>query len=284
MRILSFDVEDWFHLLQGDQERTASARGRAPRLRRNVDRILRLLEARNLRATFFCLGWAAKEFPDVVRRIADEGHEIGSHSNLHRPPTQLGRARFVDDLRRSTGSLEDLTSVQVRAFRAPGFVFGAATPWLTEALLEARIEVDSSVFPGVHAHGGMPGYPSQRPHLIRTPSGLLREFPIPQVGLGPLRTGFSGGGYFRLLPWPVIRTLVRRRGYVMTWFHPRDFDPGQPYLPLSPLPFFRAYVGIRSAWAKLERLLDVFDFVSLGQAERAIDWNSVPVLEWAPQD
>ena len=94
------------------------------------------------------------------------------------------------------------------------------------------------------------------------------------------RLVFSGGGYFRLLPMPVLRQLWRRSDYTMTYFHPRDFEPDQPYLPgLGPLRRFKSYYGLRGAEAKLRAILSEFPFESVASAEKKVDWSAAPVVE-----
>lgn len=94
------------------------------------------------------------------------------------------------------------------------------------------------------------------------------------------RFAFSGGGYFRLLPYPLIRRLSRDTDYMMTYFHPRDFDPGQPLVPgLGLLRRFKSYYGLGSALTKLEWLLGEFDFIDLARADKKIDWSRERVVD-----
>ena len=90
---------------------------------------------------------------------------------------------------------------------------------------------------------------------------------------------FSGGGYFRLLPLPLLQSLWRRSGYTMTYFHPRDFEADQPYLPgLGPVRRFKSYYGLGRAEAKLRTILREFPFESVAAAERQVDWAAAPVV------
>jgi len=277
MRILTFDVEDWFHIL--DNESTRDARGWdrfESRVEAGTDRILQILEETGSRATFFCLGWVAERHPAVVRKIADAGFEVASHSSSHRLLYELSPADFAADLERSIEVLQQSTGTAVRAYRAPGFSLTPDNTWVFDALIEQGIQIDCSIFPAVRPHGGFAGFGTARPVLVHAEGGVLKEFPINVQTLLGARFVFSGGGYFRLLPYRLIRTWSRRSEYLMTYFHPRDFDPDQPLLEgLGWVKRFRAYHGLKRSEDKLRRLLSDFRFIDLAAADAATDWSGV---------
>jgi polysaccharide deacetylase family protein (PEP-CTERM system associated) len=280
MKILTFDIEEWFHLLDEPSTESISQWERFPvRIHENVDRLLELLSRLDSPATFFCLGWIAEKHPDVVRKIADSGYEIGSHSHLHPLVYKLAPKEFVRDLDRSIKTLEDVTGRKVRAYRAPGFSITKSSAWAFDLLVQHGIEIDCSLFLARRAHGGFSDWKAAGPQLIRCSSGFIKEFPVlPQSLLG-MSLAFSGGGYFRLLPYPVIKHMIGRTDYVMTYFHPRDFDANQPKIRLPRWRKFKAYVGLRTAQAKLERLVRAYDFVSLKQGEEQVNWASAPMTD-----
>lgn len=180
------------------------------------------------------------------------------------------------------GVLEDLIGAKVRAYRAPGFSITAENPWAFSELVEAGIESDSSVFVSRHAHGGFSNFGSAEPCLIKYQGSVLKEFPVATSKLAGLQVGFSGGAYFRLLPYFKIRQMLKKSNYAMSYFHPRDFDPDQPRL--SGLPWhrlFKSYVGLRTSFTKLQLLLNEFHFMDLEAADSIIDWTAQPVIELA---
>lgn len=284
MHILTFDIEDWFHILDNDSTRSpAQWGGFESRLASGVERLLDVLAAHRCRATFFCLGWVARTYPSVVRKIASAGYEIGSHSDEHQLVYELTPQRFADDLRVSIDSIEQAVGRKVEYYRAPGFSITQATPWAFEALARNGIRLDSSVFPAGRAHGGYATFGQARPTIVETNGVSIREFPINTARVLGRSAVFSGGGYFRLAPWWLLRKLTRDSEYVMTYFHPRDFDAGQPVLEgLSAVRRFKSYHGIRGAKAKLDRLLDEFEFVDIAAAEARVDWASAPVITVIP--
>ena len=281
MRILTFDIEEWFHILDNQSTKTEAEWGAyEKRLDSNVGRIIDILESRNLKATFFCLGWVAREFPEVVRRIVDQGHEIASHSDRHQLAYEQTPEEFRTDLRASIRALEDAGGQRIRAYRAPGFSLKEENKWVFEILIEEGIEVDCSIFPAARAHGGFAAFGEEVPTLVNCASGSIREFPINTAHFMGRPVIFSGGGYFRVLPYWIIRALTEKSEYVMTYFHPRDFDPDQPMIgELSAIRKFKSYYGLAGARKKLEQLLDGFSFVSLGEAEQSVDWAVAPVVK-----
>jgi polysaccharide deacetylase family protein (PEP-CTERM system associated) len=270
MRVLTFDVEDWFHVLDNPSTDTPDAWPRLPsRVERNTERILDALGVRGVHATFFVLGWVAEHHPAIVRRIAAEGHEIGTHSYAHLPVREERRHDFEPDLRRSVQLLEDLAGRPVTCYRAPGATLSLRHGWAFEALLAAGIQVDCSILRA----------PLDGPSMIASPAGWLRELPLGGERPFGVRVRCSSAGYFRASPYALVQRELRRRGYVMSYFHPRDFDPGQPAVEGLSLPrHLKARIGLRSAFDRFGRLLDEFDFVSVGEAVERVDWRSVPVV------
>ncbi len=279
MNILTFDIEEWFHILDHSSTRNESDWSRyESRIHRNMDLIFRLLDDTGCRATFFCLGWVARQHPNVIRAIDQAGYEIATHSDLHQLAFEQTPAEFKADLSRSIHSLEAITGKKVRAYRAPGFSVKAEQRWVFPILAELGIEVDCSIFPARRAHGGMATFGSAKPCLIDVSGTLLKEFPINTIRVLGQDTIFSGGGYFRLLPYPLLTYLTRRADYVMTYFHPRDFDADQPLLPdLSLGRRFKSYYGLAGCLPKLKRLLAEHPFIDLTEAERQIDWTKAEV-------
>ena len=172
--------------------------------------------------------------------------------------------------------LQDLTGKKVRAYRAPGFSIKEFNRWVFPILIEQGIEVDCSVFSARRAHGGDASLAMFEPGYINVNGTRLKEFPINTVGVLGQDLIFSGGGYFRLFPYQFIKTLMHRSPYVMTYFHPRDFDADQPMVPgLSRARRFKSYYGLQSCWPKLKQLLVDFPFVDLAEAEQQVNWDRV---------
>ena len=281
MNILSFDIEEWFHILDNDSTKTETEWSvYEKRLDRNIEQIFYLLDQYNQKATFFCLGWVAREYPNVIRRIHGHGYEIATHSDLHQLAYEQHRNDFTQDIKRSIGSIEDITGVKVRAYRAPGFSLKERNKWVFEVLVENGIEIDCSIFPAKRAHGGFATFGHAQPAWIEMGGIRLKEFPINLYSVVGQSIIFSGGGYFRLLPYSIIAHMMHESDYVMTYFHPRDFDRNQPVIEqLSILRKFKSYYGLGKAYKKLERLLKNFNFIDLDTADRQIDWDKATVIQ-----
>lgn len=280
MNILTFDVEEWFHLLDFDATRTeAEWEHYEVRIYENVERIFKILEETDSKATFFIIGWIAKKYPDLVRNIADK-YQIGSHTMNHQLVWQQNREDFKEDVTSSIKQLEDITGHKVECFRAPGFSVRESEGWAFEILYEAGIRYDSSVFPARHAHGGMPGYGAPVPSIVKYNDVEIREFPVSSARLMHKDLIFAGGGYFRLFPYSMIKYLADKSpNYLLSYIHPRDLDVGQPVLKGLPLKRrFKSYVGLKGAEQKLRKFLSEYRFIDLRTASEAINWDSVPTV------
>jgi polysaccharide deacetylase family protein (PEP-CTERM system associated) len=261
---LSFDIEEHFQVSAfASPMRRRHWDVYESRVERNTDAILRLLDHRGFKATFFILGWVAERAPHLVRRLAAGGHEIASHGYGHELITAQDPQVFREDIRRAKGILEDLTGSRVYGYRAPSFSITAETKWALPILVEEGYVYDSSVFPILHDRYGMPGANPQC-HQIETVSGKLWELPPSTVRMGGFRIPVAGGGYFRLFPYPMLRWMLRRieaEGQsLVVYLHPWELDPAQPRMQGPWLSRFRHYLNLKKTEGRLTAMLNDFEF------------------------
>lgn len=270
----SVDVEDWFHILDCEGAPDPAQWDRSEsRVGLGTRRMLDLLDRFGYRATFFCLGWIARKAPDLIAEIAARGHEIGSHGDMHRLVHGLDRDSFARDLDDSLASLTRATGQDVKAFRAPGFSIGDGETWALPILASRGITLDASLFLADRAHGGMRLQRTRPFDLILHDGRSLTEVPtVPRQTLGR-DVPFSGGGYLRLLPGPVLTRAFAEFDHagrpVIAYVHPRELDPDQPRMALPARRRFKYYVGLDTVTAKIERLFQQFRFGTLSQVAAA---------------
>jgi peptidoglycan-N-acetylglucosamine deacetylase len=281
MRILTFDIEDWFHFLEHRSTRSEMQwKDFEPRVQQNTMNILEFLERHNQKATFFIIGWIAKKNPELIKEIANAGHEIGLHSYGHELIWQQTPEEFRNDVLRNIGILEDQLGYKVDRYRAPGFSIKRSNLWAFDVLAEAGIKFDSSIFPAARAHGGMPSFPNNFPCMVEHNGIRIKEFPVHYNNFLGIRTVVTGGGYFRFWPYNLIKYYTDRSPYIMSYFHPRDFDFKQPMLgDLGPYRRFRAYYGLKNSQHKLEQWISEYSFTDLRSADTSIDWNKAPIVK-----
>jgi len=280
MNILTFDLEEWFHLLDHKGTKTEKEWNAFPeRIRHNTDRILELLGHHHQKATFFCLGWIARKYPEILRKIVAEGHEIACHSDMHQLVYEQTPEHFREDLRVAIRSIEDACGRKVITFRAPGFSITNEVLWAFDILAESGIKIDSSIIPTGKKHGGFPYLRKAEPAIIRKNGIEILEFPMSTIKIARIQFRFSGGGYFRLLPYFLIKQLMEKSDYMLTYFHPRDLDPGQPMIKDLPVyRKFKAFVGLNNAEKKLSAWISEYPFINMETAVTLVDWDKVPVI------
>lgn len=279
MNILTFDIEEWFI----EKEYHGASKARYTEFDRLLNRILDLLDEYVLKATFFCLGRLATDFPHVVKTIANRGHEIGSHSHMHKWVNKMTPKEFSADTAAAIAALEDVTGQKIISFRAPAFSIGENCKWAIEILAENGIENDASIFPGERDFGGFPGFTEQKPCVIEYNGCRIKEFPVPLYKLPLIGTeiAYSGGGYFRLLPLSLAKSRISKSDYSMCYFHIEDLlpekallktreeyeryfnEPGPLYKRLAR--YFKSNVGRSLSIVKLENLLAEFNFCSISE-------------------
>jgi polysaccharide deacetylase family protein (PEP-CTERM system associated) len=265
--LFTVDVEDYFQVVAFERVVDRAEWDRYPsRVEANTDRLLGLLDRYGVRGTFFTLGWVGRRFPALVRRIAEQGHEVASHGQWHRRVTTLSAAEFRDDLRESKAVLEDVSGQPCLGFRAPSFSIVPGVEWALDVLLEAGYRYDSSLFPIRRPDYGYP-QALTAPFVIRRAAGSLLEIPMATTRIAGLRLPAAGGAYLRQLPYGLIQRAFRgagERGVSATFYiHPWEYDADQPRLPCGRLTALRHYRNLGRTWERLERLLGEFRFTSI---------------------
>lgn len=262
LNALSVDVEDYYHVWAlAKAYPKASWHLPERRVERSTQQVLELFERSNVKATFFILGIVAEEFPELVRSIAEQGHEIASHGYAHDKVFELSSQAFAEDLRKTKATLEDISGQPVIGYRAPSFSINERTPWAYERLVETGHLYSSSLHPIAHDHYGAPDQPR---HLFRCERTGLIEIPVAVVERLGRRFSCGGGGFFRLLPYLWSRTNIARLNAqdsipATFYFHPWEIDPGQPVARgISGKSKLRHYSNLARMEPKLERLLRDF--------------------------
>jgi len=263
---MTIDVEDYFqvsafapYIARSDWDQ------RECRVERNVDRILALLDAQGVKATFFTLGWIAERYPALVRRIVDAGHELASHGYGHERASDLSAESFRQDVVRAKQLLEDIGGRPVLGYRAPSFSIGTGNLWAFDVLQDAGYRYSSSVYPIQHDHYGMPDSP-RFAYAVR--DGLL-EVPVTTLRVLGRNLPSSGGGYFRLLPYGLSRWMLRRVNAAdgqsaVFYFHPWEIDAEQPRVAgIDAKTRFRHYVNIDRTFDRIAQLLGDFSWARM---------------------
>ncbi|MCB1735975.1 MAG: DUF3473 domain-containing protein [Gammaproteobacteria bacterium] len=261
---MTIDVEDYFQVSAMEPYVDRAAWDQVtPRVENNTHRILDMLAEHETRATFFTLGWVAERFPALLRRMVAEGHEVASHGWSHVRVINQQPDEFRDDVTRTKALLEDVTGQRVRGYRAASYSIGRDNLWALDVLDETGHDYSSSIFPIHHDLYGMP----EAPRFPFHPEGLsLLEIPVTTVMIGERKLPFSGGGWFRLLPYGAFRWALKRVNRddgqsAVFYFHPWEIDPDQPRQKgISAKTRFRHYLNLGRTEARLHRLLDEFSW------------------------
>jgi polysaccharide deacetylase family protein (PEP-CTERM system associated) len=269
LNVLTIDVEDYFHVAAFARHIDPSTWDSYPlRVEKNTERILDLLGQREVKATFFVLGWVAERCPDLVKRIQRMGHEIGCHSYAHQAIYDGTYEDFERDLQRAKSIIENITGRALKSYRAPSFSITCRTLWALGVLAEYGFKYDSSIFPIAHDLYGIPGAP-RFPYLKTFDAEhSIREFPPSTLRFFGVNVPVGGGGYLRLLPYSWTASAVRRlneteKQPAMFYLHPWEIDAAQPRIPATWRSQFRHYQNLDSMETKLTKLLENFSLATM---------------------
>jgi len=267
---MTVDVEDYFQVSAFESVISRDQWEHIPsRVEINTQRILDIFSENNIKATFFTLGWVAERFPDLIRRMVAEGHELASHGYLHTRVTQQSPREFREDICKTKHLLEDLSGVEVKGYRAASYSIGASNLWALDELHEAGYLYSSSIYPVKHDLYGMP----EAPRFAFYPRGenSILEIPITTLQLGNKNLPCGGGGFFRLYPYVFSRWALRHVNTVeekpgMFYFHPWEIDPEQPRQSgIRWKTRLRHYLNLNRMEDRLKLLMDDFRWGRMDQ-------------------
>jgi len=269
---MTVDVEDYFHVAAFSKVIDTCKWSEYPsRVERNTDILLELFKSKNIKATFFVLAWVAERYPQIVKAIVEQGHELASHGYSHQLVYEQGPDIFREETHKSKIILEDIGQRPVQGYRAASYSITAKSLWALDILAELGFVWDSSIFPVRHDNYGMPNSP-EKPYQIKTDHGILTEFPLTTAKVMGLSIPAAGGGYFRQYPYFVSKYLFNRASLNQTrpqifYLHPWEIDPDQPRVEgASWFSRFRHYTNIQRCLPRLERLVDDFSFSTVSDS------------------
>lgn len=288
MNILTFDIEEWYleKLLHGGRE------FRYQQLDKAFEKVLDELERHGVKATFFCVGRIATDFPRVIRDIVSRGHEVGCHSHEHTWLNKMTETQLRKDTSDAVKALEDVSGQRVVSYRAPTFSITTENKWAINVLAECGIENDASIFPTNRDFGGYKGFPQDTPCFISHEGMMIREFPIGLTSVFGRSVAFSGGGYFRVLPYSLVSKTMKNRDYNIFYFHLNDLiDQKIAFMNKSSYEgyykesgtlknrvgrYVKSNIGKRDTFGKLVRLLSDHSFTCIRDSD--MDWTNAPVI------
>lgn len=260
---LTIDIEDWFHILELEHPLPIEKwLEQASHVEKNTLCILDILRRYEVKATFFVLGWVAQHFPDLIREIEGDGHEIATHGYSHQLVSHQTPEEFKRDIDRSLKYLSQATKNPVVGYRAPGFSITRQTFWALDILLELGLKYDASIFPIERNHGGYKHFKDEARWIMTDKGNRIFEVPISCNTFINRKFYLLGGGYFRLTPYWIIKAgikqLNRQRKSAVIYLHPREFDPLHPRLKMSKKRAFMSYVNLSQTELKFEKVLGNF--------------------------
>lgn len=292
MNILTFDIEEWaIESARKEGIRTE----RMAEYDRLFNQLIELLEEHRLYATCFCTGMMAAKYPQIIQRLAEKGHEIACHSYAHTWCNKMTNEQMQEDTHAAVDALEQCIGTKVKSYRAPAFSITEKNPYAFEILAQNGIEYDASIFPAARDFGGFPSFGYDVPTRVQYHGVEIKEYPIPLMHFGKWKTAYSGGGYFRLFPYWLIRRTMNSSDYAMTYFHindlisePKKLMSREAYESYFKEPgtlvnrykrFIKSNISTGDAMGKLCRLLQENVFTNIQEADKHINWANTPIVK-----
>jgi len=268
--VLSFDVEEHFQVAAfWSVARRREWHQLTSRVDSNTRKIADLLSEHSTKATFFILGWVAERHQNLVKDLAQQGHEIASHGYGHELVHTQTASQFRADVRRSKQILEDLIGKQVLGYRAPSFSITAQTEWAISVLIEEGYRYDSSIYNRFQSTQGRAGM-----YQLETKAGTIWEVSPSTMKACGFQLPVAGGGYFRLFPYATskmfLKNLERQGSQLVIYLHPWELDPEQPRMDGPMLSKVRHYLNLGKTEQRLRWLLEDFSFAPINEAFHAI--------------
>ena len=277
--ILTFDIEKWFHSFEFDNKKDSTpGNGYDKRLERNLDCLLSFLEESNKNATFFVSGWIGRHYPQVVKQILQNGHEIGLRTQGCDIYTKFPEQSFREYIHRNISVIQDLSGQIIKYYRSPDHLINN-TKWAFLVLAQEGVEIDSSVTPAIY-YGVSGQVLYNTPCWIKSDGIIMKEMPANTLGFQRSKYGFSKNGNIKIQPSWSINFLNKNSDYLMTYFYYRDFEEEEPSIEQELCSCLR-YWYAKARKKKINSLSDWIgkhDFITLSQASDKVEWESAGVI------
>ena len=262
---LSVDLEDWYHICGvGDLSGQVNCARSYDRLEKNTETILLLFQKYRVSATFFVVGKIAEEAPELIKKIADAGHELGAHGFFHHRIFDMTPEEFEKDLLRCKSAIEKAAGKRVHGYRSPEWSLKKNNIWALDLLKKHGFLYDASAVPLSHLGGK---YFNLYPYEINTKHGTMLEFPLSTSRCFWERLPFTGGLSMRINPYFYIldcTKMINKSGYpAIFYLHPWEFDTEQIKIKL---PFNRKFMrecNLESTAKKMKLLLEHLEFSTI---------------------
>lgn len=272
--VFSIDTEEWFHANYEDNL-FANSNNNVSLIEAEVDHLLEIFDSSNVKATFFVLGFVAEEHPEVIKKIAAQGHEIASHGYGHQLVYKQSPEEFREDVAKSKQILEEIISGPIYGYRAPSWSITENSLWALDILEDLGFAYTSSIFPTKNFLYGIPYAPR-----FMHGCGIYKREGLKIVNIPPSTAcimgkniPFSGGAYFRLFPTWMISHFSKginnkENQPVIFYLHPREIDPDQPRLKLKFMDRMIHYYGVKGCEKKLIQILSKYEFQTMQELWR----------------
>ena len=262
------DFEDWYHGIElpyNDWHKYER------RIEKGFYPVFEILQKHKVKATFFTLGWVAKEYPHLIKELAAAGHELGSHGYSHEKVYNLTHQQFRKEVRDTKHIIEDLTSQKVTTYRAPFFSITHKSLWALEILAEEGYTIDCSISPIKTWRYGISSCPDE---IFRIKENNLIEFPVSTFTY--LRKRWAiGGAYFRLFPYSFTGKGIKKRSSKgasnMFYIHPWEYDPTHPKIKMERKAQFTHYTRLTKTLPGTEKLLSQFKFGTVSEVVKSYE-------------
>lgn len=258
---LTVDLEEWYHISGIDEYlKNADLNKFANRVFNNTIKLLDIFREAKVKATFFALGSIAQRFPELIKRIDQEGHEIATHGFSHDVIYAHSQEEFAKNLKDAIALLSGIINKRIIGFRAPDFSINEKSLWALDVLISQGIKYDCSIFPIKHPRYGMPKA-GRFPYKIKDD---LVEFPPSTMRILNYNLPVGGGAYLRILPYCVIKAAIkglnRENKPANIYVHPWEIDPEHPRIKMPALRHFMHYTNLDKTEKKLKALIKDFKF------------------------
>jgi peptidoglycan-N-acetylglucosamine deacetylase len=276
LNIITIDLEEWFHINNSSWIPVEEWPSLENRVVKNTDLILSILKKHNIKASFFVLGWIAEQYPELIRDIIKDGHDIGYHSYYHRIPRLQSKDEFENDLIKGIELLENILNKKIEFYRAPNF--SLKNKWMLDCLIANGIKVSSSIKNPMQHNGiDLP----KEPFFLKRGERQILEMPLNSFYMILIKYAYSGGGYLRLLPYPLLKTIINSKAFNMVYLHPNDFDKNVPLnTSLGIIRNILNRIGTTTLPAKFEKLLNDFEFCSISEAMGKINISRTQIINY----
>jgi len=234
--VFSIDVEEWYHLEYFKNSKTDKKKS----VMDGLHTFIKIVDKHNIKASFFIVGELIQTLKKTIKNLDIEGHDIGLHSYFHKRPVVQNINEFIKDTKDTISEMKSILPNNSFGYRSPCFAIDRER---LDEVIKLGIQYDASKITQkehpLYVNLDLDGFEKQERDIYK--KDFFKVFEVSTIKFLGVNIPIAGGGYLRIIPWPIyiwlLKKYLKETTFINFFIHPFelssmnfDLPENTPYL------------------------------------------------------